>query len=91
VSLFHDKNLTPNAAVPLWRVFNLQGQGLVLQLRKAALQWTVPEEQGKLNGTLLLQDFTLSAGAHAAATAAACVYVLCVLLSLLFWLLCCNL
>jgi hypothetical protein len=60
----HDNILTPKAAVRMWRV-EMQGQGLVLQLRKAALQWTVPEEQGKLNGTLLLQDFTLSAGAHA--------------------------
>lgn len=40
----------------------VQGQGLMLQLRKAVLQWSVPEEQGTLNGTLLLQDFVLSSG-----------------------------
>jgi hypothetical protein len=63
--------LTLSAAVLPWHVSDMQGQGLVLKLRKAALQWAVPEEQGKLNGTLLLQDFTLSAGAHVAATSAA--------------------
>ncbi|WIA10179.1 hypothetical protein OEZ85_010383 [Tetradesmus obliquus] len=48
----------------------LKGQGLMLQLRKAVLQWSVPEEQGTLNGTLLLQDFVLSSGSAAGDAAA---------------------
>jgi hypothetical protein len=55
----------------------LQGQGLVLQLRKAVLQWSVPEEQGKLNGTLLLQDFALSSGMHTGNSSSRCMHVLC--------------
>lgn len=40
----------------------LQALGMQLLLKRAALHWSVNEQQGSLSSVLLLQDFTLSPG-----------------------------